>query len=136
MRNQTPVSGQRAPTRLGRFGWLILGFTSLGCGAVGVVLPLLPTTPFVLLAAMAFAKSSPRLRRRLEKHRIFGPMIADWEQHGAIEWRYKLLACCMMGAALIGSFIAGFPMPVILLQLVVMVVGATYVLTRPSATRS
>lgn len=135
MCSQTPVLESKKTTRLGRIGWSILGFAALGCGAIGVVLPLLPTTPFVLLAAFAFAKSSPRMRRWLEEHRIFGPMIADWERHGAIATRYKLLACSIMGVALIGSLVAGIPMKVFFIQVVIMALAATYVLTRPSAAR-
>lgn len=121
--------------KLLRFAWLILGWFALGFGAVGVVLPLLPTTPFVLLAAFAFAKGSPRMRHWLVNHRIFGSMIRDWEAHGAIARRYKILACCMMVAALIGGYLANIPLPVFIIQLLALSGAATYVLTRPSETR-
>jgi len=117
--------------QLARFAWLTAGIVSLGVGALGVVLPLLPTTPFVLLAAFAFAKSAPRLQQWLVQHRIFGPIITDWETHGAIALRYKILACCMMGAALVGSFLAGVPAFVLIIQFVAISAAATFILTRP-----
>lgn len=118
---------------LPRLAWLSVGLAALGIGAVGVVLPLLPTTPFVLLAAFAFAKGSPRLRCWLVEHRVFGPIIADWESNGAIAGRYKVLACCIMAASLVGSFLVGIPTPVLIIQLLALSAAATYVLTRPSA---
>lgn len=59
---------------------------------VGIILPLLPTTPFLLLAAYFFAKSSPRLHRWLLNSRWFGPLIQDWETRRAIPFRTKVKA--------------------------------------------
>nr|WP_196158176.1 YbaN family protein [Reinekea sp. G2M2-21] len=56
-------------------GWLCFGL-----GAVGVVLPVLPTTPFMLLAAACFAKTSPRFHRWLLANQIFGPLIKNWQE--------------------------------------------------------
>ena len=55
--------------------WLLAGLASVAIGAIGVVVPLLPTTPFLLVAAFAFARSSTRLNRWLREHRSFGPLI-------------------------------------------------------------
>ena len=78
--------------------WLLLagGFVSLALGAIGVVLPLLPTTPFVLLAAYFFARSSPAMHQRLLQNRVFGPLIEEWSEHRAIPRRAKLLAISMI----------------------------------------
>ena len=73
------------------FFWL-LGAVSLAVGIVGIVLPLLPTTPFVLLAAACWAKASPRFHRWLHQHRYFGPMIQNWEEKRAVPRRAKYLA--------------------------------------------
>jgi uncharacterized membrane protein YbaN (DUF454 family) len=78
--------------------WLILGVLFLLIGAVGVVLPLLPTTPFVLAAAACFAKSSPRMHTWLLGSRVFGPVISNWENKKCIPLRAKLLALTMMTA--------------------------------------
>lgn len=75
-----------------KFSYLLLGWTSLLLGVVGIVLPLLPTTPFVLLSAYCFSKSSKRFHRWLLTHKVFGPMVRDWENGGVIRLKAKLLA--------------------------------------------
>ncbi|MGE0099696.1 MAG: YbaN family protein [Hydrogenophaga sp.] len=74
--------------------WLLwlAGSVSLALGLVGVVLPGLPTTPFVLLAAACYAKASPRLHGWLLHHRWMGPMIRDWETHRSLTRRTKTVA--------------------------------------------
>lgn len=79
---------------------LVLGVLFVGLAALGVVLPLLPTTPFLLLAAACFARSSARFYRALLGNRIFGPLIRDWRDHGAIPRRAKILAITMMLAVM------------------------------------
>ncbi|MEO1191012.1 MAG: YbaN family protein [Pseudomonadota bacterium] len=118
-----------------RILWTLFGWLSLAVGFIGVFLPLLPTTPLVLLAAFCFAKGSPRARTWLVNHRIFGPIIADWEVHGAIAPRYKAAACIMMALVLIASLIAELSLMAILIQAVCMSLAALYVLTRPSGAR-
>ncbi|MBX3608395.1 MAG: YbaN family protein [Hydrogenophaga sp.] len=74
--------------------WLLwlAGTLSLGLGIVGIVVPGLPTTPFVLLAAACYAKASPRLHGWLRSHRFFGPMVRDWEAHRSLTRRTKRFA--------------------------------------------
>ncbi|MFD1299294.1 YbaN family protein [Lysobacter gummosus] len=79
-----------------RWAWWLLAYTSLGLGIVGIVVPGLPTVPFVLLSAFAAARGSERLHVRLHAHRQFGPMIRDWQAHGAVSRRAKRLAVSMM----------------------------------------
>lgn len=76
--------------------WITLGLLFLLLGGIGVVLPLLPTTPFVLLAAACFAKSSPRMHGWLLQNEIFGPILRDWERSKCISPRVKTLALFMM----------------------------------------
>ncbi len=111
--------------------WVALGCGSLALGAVGAVLPLLPTTPFVILAAFAFGKGSPRLRRWLIAHRVFGSAIQDWETHGAIARRYKYLACAVMALTFAVSALAGLSWWILLIQALCMVPAAFFVATRP-----
>lgn len=72
-------------------GWLMLVL-----GFIGALLPLMPTTIFLILAAWCFARSSPRLEAWLLAHPYFGPTLSAWREHGAISRRAKLLACCGM----------------------------------------
>ncbi|MEM9350701.1 MAG: YbaN family protein [Pseudomonadota bacterium] len=125
------ASEERRAHVLARPFWAALGTLALALGAAGVVLPVLPTTPFVILAAFAFAKGSPRVARYLEEHRVFGPMIADWRAHGAIAPRYKVIALIMMGGALLLSFYLGFPGWVIGVQTGCIALAALFILSRP-----
>jgi len=84
--------------------WMLAGATSLLTGVVGIFLPVLPTTPFVLLAAFCFARGSPRLEAWLLGHRRFGPMVRDWREHRAIPLRAKQLAWTMMALASLWSW--------------------------------
>lgn len=97
-----PRASLRAPlSALSRGLYLALALVSLLLGILGVFLPVLPTTPFVLLAAWAAARSSPRMLRWLETHTVFAPMIRDWRRGGVVSRRAKWLASLMMsGSAL------------------------------------
>lgn len=86
-----------APRRT-RWLWWLLAYASLLLGLIGVVVPGLPTVPFVLLSAFAAARGSQRLHAWLLAHRQFGPMIRDWQAEGAVSRRAKWLATTMMGA--------------------------------------
>lgn len=72
--------------------YLIAGLISLGLGSIGVILPLLPTVPFMILAAFCFANSSPRLEAWLVEHPIFGVHISNWRHRRAITRRGKWAA--------------------------------------------
>ncbi|CAG9170364.1 YbaN family protein [Cupriavidus pampae] len=76
--------------------WVTLGVISLVLGIIGIFLPLLPTTPFVLLAAACFARGSARFHTWLVSHPRFGPTILDWQKHRAIPWRAKVFALSTM----------------------------------------
>lgn len=119
-----------------RVAWRSLGFLALGLGVLGTVLPVLPTTPFILLAAFAFGKSAPSLQARLEDSRAFGPAIRDWRLNGAIAPRFKLLAIGMMSGVLGLSLALSVPLAVLGVQLVCMTFAAAFLLTRPDAARS
>ena len=79
-----------------RWLWWLAAWSAFVLGLIGVVLPGLPTVPFMLLAAFCAARGSPRLRAWLERHAQFGPMIRDWEREGAVSRRAKRMASLMM----------------------------------------
>ena len=87
--------GPGKPGRL-RWAWWLLAWSSLVLGMVGIVVPGLPTVPFVLLSAYAAARGSRRLHAWLLAHRQFGPMIRDWQATGAVSRRAKRAATAMM----------------------------------------
>jgi uncharacterized membrane protein YbaN (DUF454 family) len=115
-----------------RSGFLLLGWLSLAAGALGLFLPLLPTVPFVILAAFCFARSSPELERRLVEHPLFGPHILAWRRRGAISARGKAAAALAFAAsAALG--LALLQLPWALLPLAAALVGGAWVLSRPSS---
>jgi len=87
-----------------RWAWWLLAWASLGLGVVGIVLPGLPTVPFVLLSAYAAARGSARLHAWLLAHPRFGPMIRDWERERAVARRAKWLATATMALASVVMF--------------------------------
>jgi len=72
------------------------GFLSLILGVIGIFLPVLPTTPFVLLAAGCFARSSPKLHHWLRNTSLFGNILVNWEQNKCIPIKSKVLAVSMI----------------------------------------
>ncbi|MFV0492007.1 MAG: YbaN family protein [Pseudorhodobacter sp.] len=127
------IPGSPPPVRksITRPAWLLLGWISLVLAAIGVALPVLPTTPLVILAAFAFGKGSPRLHAMLENHPRFGPIIREWREKGVIAPRYKAMAVGMMVLTLVASIAFGLAWQVILVQGVSMAAAAGFVLTRP-----
>ncbi|MBX3604916.1 MAG: YbaN family protein [Piscinibacter sp.] len=88
--------------------WTTAGVVALALGVAGIFLPLLPTTPFVLLAAFCFSRGSERVERWLVEHPRFGPMVRDWRARRAVPRRAKQLASAMMA---FGSVWAWWVMP-------------------------
>lgn len=86
-----------------RWLFLGLGLVALALAVLGIFLPILPTTPLVLLAAAFFARGSTRLHHFLLHHKLFGPIIQDWEEHhsmppGVKPWAFTLLAISFAGS--------------------------------------
>ncbi len=82
----------------------IIGVFFVLLGLIGTVVPLLPTTPFLLLAAYFFARSHPEWEARLLAHPLAGPVIQGWREHGAIPLFAKRLAALMLGISAIGGW--------------------------------
>ncbi len=116
--------------------YVALGWLCLALGFVGIFLPVLPTTPFVLLAAWLFSKGSERLHRWLLSSKTFGPVIRDWERDGVIRPRAKALSLTMMALLFGYTLIFVDVKPVV--KVVVSSIGlatAAFILSRPSAPR-
>lgn len=117
--------------RLLRLIWLSAGCLSLVLGIIGIALPLLPTTPFLLLAAYCFARGSTTLHQWLVNHPRLGPPIRDWETYRAISKRGKQLAMVGIVAVFVISILAGVATYVIVIQAVVLSAVSLFILTRP-----
>lgn len=87
--------------------FLTLGLLCLGLGFLGAFLPLLPTTPFLLLAAFFLSRSSPTLHRWLLQNRLFGPVLQRWQNGGRISRPTKWTATCMLAGVLAYHFTVG-----------------------------
>ena len=95
---------------LGRYVYLTLGLFFVGLGFLGVFLPILPTTPFLLVASYFFARSSQKLFLWLRRSRLFGPLIKDWQRHKGIRLRYKIRAVVVLVSVVgITLFVADLP---------------------------
>lgn len=116
------------PTIYAGLGWIFVGLAF-----IGAFLPVLPTTPFLILAAACFSKSSPRLESWLLEHRSFGPALRDWRLRGAISARTKTVSMLGMACGFALFWIVSTPsLPLALAVASLMGVGAVYVLSRPT----
>ena len=116
---------------LRRLLWLSLGLVCLILGAIGLFLPLLPTTSFILVAAFAFARSSPRLHKWLLTHKIFGPLITDWQTHRAISTKAKVASLISMIAIVAIGFVFQIPSWIIGVQVIILSLVSLFLWTRP-----
>lgn len=118
--------------RVARIAWLSLGLVLVGIGFVGIFVPLLPTTDFLILAVPCFARSSPRLERWLLEHPRFGPAIRAWREGGVIPRHAKIAACVGMS---VGYAIFWFVVrPKLLLATLVavpLISAAAWIIRRP-----
>jgi uncharacterized protein len=116
-----------------RLFWLALGWICVGSGIAGTVLPLVPTTPFILAAAFCFARSSPRFHGWLLGHPTFGPMIADWQRERAIAFRAKLWATVAIAAAFGLSLALRLEARLLMIQGAVLTAVLVFIWTRRTA---
>jgi uncharacterized membrane protein YbaN (DUF454 family) len=116
--------------RLARPLWLAGGLISLGLGVIGAFLPLLPTVPFLLLAAFCFARSHPRWERRLLDHSTYGPPLRQWRERGAISRKAKLAALTAMAASMALSLVlVGWPW--VIAPVLICTASGAWIWTRP-----
>ena len=125
------MNALKRPLLLGT-GWMCVGL-----GALGIIMPLLPTTPFLLLAVWAFSKSSPEMAEKIRNHPLAGPYIRDWQDEGVIPLGAKIIAMTMM-SAMLGYLHFGSDAPAwaVIAAGLAMAGVAAYILSRPSRRRS
>ncbi|PKL94789.1 MAG: DUF454 domain-containing protein [Gammaproteobacteria bacterium HGW-Gammaproteobacteria-8] len=118
-----------------RFGYRVLALFSLSAGTLGLVLPLLPTTPFVLLALWAAARGAPELHGRIRRHPRFAAVLEPWERERAVPTRAKFAACLMMLTSWLLAWWSGAGSWVLGLMLLLFLVVGSFLLSRPSPSR-
>jgi uncharacterized membrane protein YbaN (DUF454 family) len=113
--------------------FFILGWLFFGLGFVGAFLPVLPTTPFMLLALWCFSRSSDRFHNWLYTHKLFGPPLQQWQEHRVIPLATKAIALFFMTASLIYVFVfSTVPDWARICMAASMAFGAGFILTKPS----
>lgn len=135
-----PADAPAAPAlaaRRWRWFYLALGYICVGLAIAGAVLPVLPTTPFLIVAVWAYMRSHPQRAERLLAHPRFGPLLRDWREQGAIPTRAKIMAISLMAASWGLVYVTSASRP-----LVPWIVGLTlcatglFILTRPAPRRA
>lgn len=113
--------------------YFTLGWTFFGVGFVGAFLPVLPTTPFMLISLWCFSRSSPRFHDWLYSHKFFGPPLQQWHKYRVIPLTAKIVAVFFMTTALVYIYL--FSIFALWLKLVLSVIigyGCWFILTKPS----
>ena len=108
-----------------------IGVLSLVLGFIGIVMPLLPTTPFLLLSAICFTNSSPRLHAWLIGHPRLGPPIRAWQQYHAISRPAKVMGSVSMGLILLAGWWFGLPGWILGIQAAALMGVSFFLWTRP-----
>lgn len=116
-----------------RYLWVSLGWLFVALGVIGIALPLLPTTPFLLLAALCFGKGSEKVDHWLLNHPTLRPRILDWQNKGAISRRSKVIASVSMLLLLAITPLVGARLRAAGLQAVVLAIVATFLWRQPES---
>lgn len=112
--------------------YLVFAYLCVGLGFIGAFLPLLPTTPFLLLAAWAAPRGSPALHRWLYEHPRFGAVLIAWEQKRAVSTRAKWTACILMALSWVIMYFQTATWIVPAITGVLFVVVSAFLITRPT----
>ena len=113
--------------------WFAIGWILVVLAALGAILPLLPTAPFLIIAAIAFSKSSERCRQWLYNQPLFGPILTEWEEHGVIPRGAKVIALISMTLSFAALLISGkVPVWALVIVGVFLLACGWFVASRPS----
>ncbi len=112
--------------------YFTIGVVLVPIGVAGVILPVLPGVPLLILAAACFARSSPRLERWLVNHPFLGPGIVAWRERGAISPKSKAISITVMALSGVAAFYSGAPAVAKTIALASLAGAALFVVTRPN----
>lgn len=130
-----PITSNPEHQRTGRHIWTALGIVCVGLGVVGILVPLLPTTPFLILAAYLFSRGSRRMHDWLVNHRFLGPPIRDWRAHRAVSTQAKIWAVTAIAMLMILSLVLEVPQWALVIEGVILGSVALFLITRPTPPR-
>jgi len=120
-------------TGLRRILYVLFGLFFVGLGVLGAVLPVLPTTPFLLLASYFFVRTSQRLNNWLLRSRLFGGFIRDWQKHRAVRPKVKVVALTIMPVVVFTSaYFGNLPWYLVVMLIALASIGAYVVLRLPT----
>ncbi|GGY78684.1 YbaN family protein [Marinobacter zhanjiangensis] len=114
-------------------GYRLLAYISLMLGVAGIALPLLPTTPFVLLAAWSASRGSPAFEAWLHDHRRFGPIIRNWREKQAVPLQAKWIAAALLASSWALLRLSGMPPAGLVVAGLFFTGLVVFLFTRPSA---
>ena len=112
-----------------RHAYLAGGLISVGLGVVGAFLPIMPTVPFLLLAAFCFARSNPAWEKRILDHPQWGPQVLDWRERRAISRRSKIMAIGAMATGVVFTYYA-LGVPYVYVSLAILIISGSWIATR------
>ncbi|RED52499.1 YbaN family protein [Aestuariispira insulae] len=116
-----------------RLVYLLIGFIAVGLAFVGILLPIMPTVPFLIVALWAFSKSSEKFHNWLYSHKSFGPILRDWDQYRVVPiWGKIWSSAAMAGSLVMMIFLFKVPLWAVSCAAVVMAAIAWYILSKPS----
>jgi uncharacterized membrane protein YbaN (DUF454 family) len=128
--SHSPNERHPEPTIGARLLYQACGWIAIALGTIGLFLPLLPTVPFMLLAAFCFGRSNPALEARLLRDPRFGPHIRAWRERGAISRKGKAFAVLAFASSAVFGFVA-LDYPWSLAPAAVAAIGSAWIVTRP-----
>ena len=111
---------------------IFLGWLCVGLGFVGIFVPGIPTTIFLIIALWAFTKSSEKLRHWLLNHKRFGPILNNWQQHKVVPRRAKILMIVLMSLAVVLFYYSLQNLYLTIGLIIILVLVAVYVISLPS----
>jgi uncharacterized membrane protein YbaN (DUF454 family) len=112
--------------------YLSLGITCTALGFICAFLPILPTTPFLLIALWAFSRSSPRLRNWLYHHPHYGKTLQDWFEYGVISNKVKVVAITAITLSIPTAYFITKSTLVLFIHIPIVVITVSYLYSRPS----
>ncbi|MBB6522831.1 YbaN family protein [Pseudoteredinibacter isoporae] len=119
-----------------RLLYMALAYFCVGLGVLGIFLPVLPTTPFLLLALWAGSKGSRRFKWWLLRHPRLGPGLRLWYREGSIPLMGKCLAVVFISASWVMIYLRDTSTTLLLVLSIILLGSATFILTRPTARRA